>query len=76
MSNNSTLLLFIPETINTYFLGMKIILCHFLDLFKFDKFLYVKQLGLFYSKSISIKCEIGLEFEFDAGSLEVSPSLK
>ena len=55
---------------------MKIILCHFLDLFKFDKFLYVKQLGLFYSKSISIKFEIGSEFEFATGLLEVSPPLK
>ena len=76
MSNNSTFLLFVPETINTYFLGIKIILFHVLVSFKFDKFLYVKQLGLFYSKSISIKFEIGLEFEFATGSLEVSPPLK
>ena len=76
MSNNSRLLLFVPETINTYFLGMKIILCHFLDSFKFGKFLYVKQLGLFYSKSISIKFEIGSEFEFATGLLELSPLLK
>ena len=55
---------------------MKIILCHVLASFKFGEFLYVKQLGLFYSKSISIKFEIGLEFEFAAGSLEVSPPLK
>jgi hypothetical protein len=75
MSNNSTLLLFVPETINMYFLRMKIILCHFLDLFKFDKFLYVKPLGLFF-KSISIKFEIGLEVEFVTGALEVSLPLK
>ena len=47
MSNNSTLLLFVPETINTYFLGMKIILCHVLDSFKFVKFLYVKHWDYF-----------------------------
>ncbi len=50
---------------------MKIILCHVLASFKFGEFLYVKQLGLFYSKSISIKFEIWLEFEFVAGSLKI-----